>query len=524
MLLFSAVRSLLNHDGHNLIGVDNASSLLLASSFLFVLFWGLPLLIDLFISPARNIPGPFWSRITRWWEYRAVVNGDSNQLYMRLHDKYGPTVRVGPNRYSFSRPEDVKLIYELGGKFSKTQYYDTLSPTEREKQNIFTIRENNYHKERRKKIATLYTMSTMVSYEEAVDKMTKVCVRKMRQFADENRLISIPDFMQYYAFDVIGEITVCGLFLFSPGVLVYVFGKLKESKFDQNFGMMEKEGDTTGMIKGIHKANDYLAHMGVVYNLHPWKKWLDFVMRKKDNVAVLISYTLTQIARYRNAATSTTGSKDVKYESFLKKLLSMEAEKKIDSSNIMDSCGSNIGAGSDTTAITLSASLFYLYRNPEKLDKLRHEIDTQAAKGQISDPVTYQEAHGMPYLQAVIKETLRLHPAVGTILARSVPQGGVHLGGYYFPEGTEVGSNAWVLHYNKEIYGPDANVYMPERWLDMDKSSTRESMFLAFGAGSRTCIGKNISMLEMSKLLPQIVRNFDITYADKMCMVRLSQI
>lgn len=52
-------------------------------------------------------------------------------------------------------------------------------------------------------------MSTMVSYEEAVNKMTRVCIRKMREFAEARRLISVPDFMQYYAFDVIGEITVC---------------------------------------------------------------------------------------------------------------------------------------------------------------------------------------------------------------------------------------------------------------------------------------------------------------------------
>jgi hypothetical protein len=53
----------------------------------------------------------------------------------------------------------------------------------------------------------------MVAYEDAVDNMTNVCIRKMQQFANESRLISVPDFMQFYAFDVIGEITVNSLYL-----------------------------------------------------------------------------------------------------------------------------------------------------------------------------------------------------------------------------------------------------------------------------------------------------------------------
>ncbi|KEF62905.1 uncharacterized protein A1O9_00879 [Exophiala aquamarina CBS 119918] len=454
---------------------------------LFSLYWVIPLLHNLFVSPSRNVPGPFWARVTRWYEYFAVLQGDSNQLYRRLHDKYGPVVRIGPYRYSFTRPEDVKVIYELGGKYLKSAYYNPLNPPIREQQNIFAIRDNDWHKEKRRKVAALYSMTSVVSYEEPVDKMTSVCLRKMREFADAGQLVSIPNFMQYYAFDVIGMIT-----------------------FDQSFGMMEHGGDTTGMIEGIRGVNDYLGHMGVTYNLHPWNAWLRSLLRLPIKGGVLAQYCFTQIAKHRAQPSATTLTKKTNYETFLAKLLRMEAEKKVAATNMIDTCGSNIGAGSDTTAISLSAALFYLYANPEKISKLRHEIETGSAEGRISNPVTFQEAQNMPFLQAVIKETLRLHPAVGTILARDVPRGGAQLGGYYFPEGAEVGCNAWVLHYNKDIYGPDAEVYRPERWLEADKSSLKDSMMFAFGAGSRTCIGKNISLLEMTKLLPQIVRDFDI--------------
>lgn len=159
---------------------------------------------------------------------------------------------------------------------------------------------------------------------------------------------------------------------------------------------MENEGDTTEMISGIHQVNEYLAHMGVVYDLHPWKRFLSSLLHRKTSVAVLVNYTLTQIAKHRTRVQvqGTGKEQESGYESFLKKLLDMEKIKKVTLSNIMDACGSNIGAGSDTTAITLSAALFYLYQNPEKLSKLRHEIDTQASKGCVSDPVTFQEAQG----------------------------------------------------------------------------------------------------------------------------------
>jgi cytochrome P450 len=79
--------------------------------------------------------------------------------------------------------------------------------------------------------------------------------------------------------------------------------------------------------------------------------------------------------------------------------------------------------------------------------------------------VSWKEAQGMSYLQACIKEALRLHPAVGMPLERVVPEGGVVLGGHWFRSGTVVGVNAWVLHRNQDVFGHDAEIWNPERWL-----------------------------------------------------------
>lgn len=199
--------------------------------------------------------------------------------------------------------------------------------------------------------------------------------------------------------------------------------------------MMENEGDTTGMIPNIRGANDFLAFIGIVPDLIPWLIALTAALGKKSNPGMLADYALDVISKTRETNKQSTMKDTKKYDTFLKKILDMEGQGRLKKPNILDSCASNIGAGSDTTAITLSSALYYLYTNPDKLNKLRQEIETQAVEGRISDPVTFQQAQGMPYLQAIMKETLRLHPAVGTILPRVVPEGGLELSGHYFPQG-----------------------------------------------------------------------------------------
>lgn len=179
---------------------------------------------------------------------------------------------------------------------------------------------------------------------------------------------------------------------------------------------------------------------------------------------------------------------------------------------VIGACTQNVFAGSDTTSITLNAALFNIITRPEVLSTLRAELDEAGRRGELSDPPEFAEAQKLPYLQAVLKESLRLHPATGLPLWREVPAGGATLCGRYFPAGTSVGVNSWVAHRNRDTWGEDADEFRPERWINSNEDQLREmnAMFMPFGLGSRTCIGKNISLLEISKLIPLIVRKFDI--------------
>lgn len=128
---------------------------------------------------------------------------------------------------------------------------------------------------------------------------------------------------------------------------------------------------------------------------------------------------------------------------------------------------SNVIAGSDTTAISLSSIMWHLMQNPESLRKLRAEIDEFTAQGRCSDNITFKQSQHMPYLQAVMKEALRIHSATGLPMWRVVPDGGAEISGRFFPAGTVVGVNTWVAHYDEQTF-PDAKAFRPERWLEAE--------------------------------------------------------
>lgn len=181
----------------------------------------------------------------------------------------------------------------------------------------------------------------------------------------------------------------------------------------------------------------------------------------------------------------------------------------------------NVAAGSDTTAIALRELVYRFLTTPESLRRFLDEIESVlAARPQdeeVDKPITWKEGLNMPYFQACLKECLRVHSPLGQMIPRMVPEGGVTLCGKYIPEGTVVGCNAWTVHRDKTFYGEDADEYRPERWLDEDLEKVRrmENASFAFGGGPRVCVGRNIALLEINKLIPELFRRFELHLVDK---------
>jgi cytochrome P450 len=181
-------------------------------------------------------------------------------------------------------------------------------------------------------------------------------------------------------------------------------------------------------------------------------------------------------------------------------------------------------AGSETTGISLASVFYYLLKTPRCYYRLLEELDDAIESGKIQDRpsglVSWAESQTLPYLDACIKEAFRMHPAAGLPLERVTPPHGAEICGLHIPGGTIVGCSAWIIHRRSEIYGDDVDYYRPERWLEADKERLKEmnAHMFHFGAGSRTCIGKNISLLEIYKLVPSFLRRFEVSHSYHICL------
>jgi cytochrome P450 len=169
-------------------------------------------------------------------------------------------------------------------------------------------------------------------------------------------------------------------------------------------------------------------------------------------------------------------------------------------------------AGSETTATAIRSTMLFIMSNPQVYHKLQLEIDDAVKSGHASSPViTNAESKQLPYLQAVIKEGLRIHPPATDILSKTAPPEGdtVEIGGkkIFIPGGTNIGYAAWGVHRSKTVFGDDASVFRPERWLEAEKEQL--AMMLrtheyTFGYGKWSCLGKNVALMELDKVFFEV--------------------
>lgn len=157
-------------------------------------------------------------------------------------------------------------------------------------------------------------------------------------------------------------------------------------------------------------------------------------------------------------------------------------------------------AGHDTSSAALEWLCFLLARHPEVAARCREEVQTVVGQR----PLSAADAPHLPYLQAVIKETLRLYPPAIAIFLRQA-QRTVKLGDYLAPPGSLIALSSFVTQRDPRWF-PNPLAFEPERFLPPRFAALPSGAYFPFGGGPRVCIGQNLAMLEMTLVAAALLR------------------
>ncbi|KAJ0426573.1 hypothetical protein BJY00DRAFT_298131 [Aspergillus carlsbadensis] len=442
-----------------------------------------------FHNGLHRYPGPVMAKFTDLWRFLDVHGRRPDITHNALHKKYGDVVRLGPNTLSFASPSAIKVIYGLNKGFTKPL------------PSLFSTLDEGFHANLRRSVNHAFSMSSLVQYEPMVNETVEVFLDQTAAlFTNSGRTCDFARWLQFFAFDVIGSIT-----------------------YSKRHGFIEKNEDIDGIVKSLARIFDYSAPIGQMPWLDKvfWKNPIFDALQKwgiADNshpVAVFARQRMQE--RMSTDVASLTAQKGDLLTMFMK--AGKDRPEFMTEKRILTMAVSMAFAGSETTAISLAAVFYYLLKNPRYMQRLREELNAAVKDGTIVNRptglVSWAESQKLPFLDACIKEAFRIHPAAGLHLERVVPASGIEISGHFIPGGTIVGCTPWVIHRNEDIFGLDVDKFKPDRWLvtPADKLKVMNGMMLQFGSGSRTCIGKNISLMEIYKLVPSFLRRFDVQLA-----------
>ncbi|KAL0933780.1 cytochrome p450 oxidoreductase [Colletotrichum truncatum] len=452
-----------------------------------------------YLSPLRRYPGPFLASITRLWKVIITSSGRSNLHHIALHRKYGPVVRIAPNEVSLASPDLARHVLSAGKRFYKTGFYAVFPPPENP--DIFTEVNEEAHA-RKKKVANVpYSIAAMQQLSPFIDDTIDLLMTKLDAFTIDStgrrarNPVDLGAWLHYFAFDVLGEVA-----------------------FSRSFGFLAEGKDVEDAIATIDRSQAYNGIVGQV-------PWVDFILRRNPLWKLFPSYdtrnapitriALSEMDRRRPFDKDSEGmlrNGDGRQD-LLASLIKghLKDPEKFTEGDVFAVAHGAIFAGSDSTASTMQSLFWHVLSAPHIHTKLVNEIVTAVKSGDIppTGNISWTEAQRLQYFQACLKEAMRVRPAVGLNITRVVPPEGAEFDGHFFPGGTEVAVNGWVLHRDKATFGSDADVYRPERWMTtIDESKRMERYMFQFGGGSHVCIGRNLALLEINKVVPRLLRDF----------------
>ncbi|TGJ85438.1 hypothetical protein E0Z10_g3302 [Xylaria hypoxylon] len=437
----------------------------------------------------RKAPGPALAGFTDLWRAYQQYNGTMRESLLELHARHGPIVRYGVRCVSISDPEVIKVVYGGRAGFINAESYEVLRGHQNGKdiRTLLSTRDEKQHGALRRSVANAFTLTAALDYEKWIDVTIK---------------------------DLLENLTKKSKFDLASVIVWYSMDAAARFSFSAPLGCLAAEDDVGGTIQMIRSHLEHWTR----WASYPWVESLVHrnpvfkpTIRSPSSIAIAAATKLKE--RINGAGVSKEGKEVDVAPDLLERFL--EASKEYPNLNgpgIVGVLVSTIAAAGDTTAVTIAATLFYVLENPEVLKKLEAEL-TDAG---IHEIPAFAEVSKLPYLNAVLKESMRVFTVTSFPMERLVPTGGAVIAGMYFPEGTTVGCLQAAIHLNKNVFGEDVHVFRPERWLINDREQLRvmEAAHMGFSRGKRNCIGQHIAMLSMKKVIPALINKFKLSLID----------
>ncbi|KAK4202069.1 cytochrome P450 [Triangularia verruculosa] len=445
----------------------------------------------------RRIPAPFPAQFTNWWLLLVARRGDRYLTVDELHKKHGTVVRIQPNHVSINDDAAINVIYGHGNGFLKSDFYDAFVSIRR---GLFNTRDRHEHTRKRKIVSHTFSVKSVAQFEPYIHANLELFVRQLDNLVSRSPLktaqLDCLNWFNYLAFDVIGDLA-----------------------FGAPFGMLSSGADMAEVrsspdsppiyapaIEILNRRGEVSAALGILPALKPFAKYFPdpFFYQGLAAIENLAGMAIARV-KMRLDNPPQEGRLDL-----LQRLIDARDEKgePLGREELTAEALTQLIAGSDTTSNSSCALLYHAVRTPGVIPKLQAELDANIDNS--IDVPTFEMVRDLPYLTAVVNETLRHNSTSGIGLPRQIPDDspGIHLNGHFFPGGTVLSVPTYSVHHSKEIWGEDAANFNPDRWFKL--TQRQKNAFIPFSHGPRACVGRNVAEMEMKLIVATWARRYDV--------------
>ncbi|GIZ46272.1 hypothetical protein CKM354_000940400 [Cercospora kikuchii] len=431
----------------------------------------------LFLHPLRKHPGPKLWAVSRLPWIISTVKGTITHDVARLHEIYGPVVRLAPDELSYITPDASKTIYQSNPEFPKDPMH--LPPFHNGTPGILAANKHN-HTRFRRMLGPAFSDKGMRAQQPLIQKHIELLMVRLRERSSLGS-VDISEWYNWVTFDIIGDLS---------------FGESFNCCL--NARTHEWIASIQGNVKAIPIINAIRrCKLDWIIPLIAPKKLL--AMRKRN--ADFTESKVDQRLRHKEARGDIWDAVLCEESDRSKKSSGMSRQE------IISNASAIVLAGSETSATLLAGCTWLLLQNPHVLKALEVHIRSSFTSVEEIDLISVGK---LDYMSAVIDEALRLYPPVPMQSNRIVPEGGILVAGEWVPGGTSVAVQQYAACRSSSNFRRP-NEFLPQRWLgDPEFADDKSSASQPFSLGVRNCIGRQLAHAEMRLILARMIWEFDI--------------